>query len=197
MDEPKILLAELADLEELVNPSTADDSDDGGLDSYAGIGFVDELYASVDDEEVRSSNIGRDDFKIRHSSGNFKMKPTVLTLVDHFLAQTNESNFDASQALEMFQRRYTMDYGRRASGSKAADPDDKYFPIFHLGMIGIVGRPLRPITNRSGFFDKVTFTLRYWHSSYVGKHVTTNLPFDIRNRTFRIATAASGNSGSS
>lgn len=74
MDEPKILLAELADLEELVNPSTADDSDDGGLDSYAGIGFVDELYASVDDEEVRSSNIGRDDFKIRHSSGNFKMK---------------------------------------------------------------------------------------------------------------------------
>ncbi|RTE73082.1 hypothetical protein BHE90_012476 [Fusarium euwallaceae] len=58
-------------------------------------------------------------------------------------------------------------------------------------MISIVGRPLQPITRRSGFFDNVTFTLRHWHSSYVGKHVTTNLPFDIRNRTFRIATAAS------
>jgi hypothetical protein len=91
----------------------------------------------------------------------------------------------------MFQRRYTIDYGRKASGSRPANPEDRYFPIFHLDMIGIVGRPLRPITRRSGFFDNVTFTLRYWYSSYAGKHVSANLPFDFRNRTFRIATAAS------
>lgn len=115
----------------------------------------------------------------------------VYALAESFLSRTNEPSFDAAQAIEMFQRRYTMDYGRKASDSKAADAEDGYFPLFHLDMIGIVGRPLQPITSRSGFFDNVTFTLRYWHTSYVGKHVTTNLPFNIRNRTFRIATAAS------
>lgn len=115
----------------------------------------------------------------------------VSTPAENFISRTNAPDFDAAQALEMFQRRYTIDYGRKASGSRAANPEDRYFPIFHLDMIGIVGRPLRPITRRSGFFDNVTFTLRYWHSSYAGKHVSANLPFDIRNRTFRIATAAS------
>lgn len=81
-------------------------------------------------------------------------------------------------------------HGRKASGPRAASPEGRYFPISHLDMIGIVGRPLRPITSRSGFFDNVTFTLRYWHTSYAGKHVSTKLPFDLRNRTFRIATAA-------
>jgi hypothetical protein len=98
----------------------------------------------------------------------------VSTAAKNFMSRTNAPDFNATQALEMFQRRYTIDYGRKASRSRAANPEDKYFPIFHLDMIGIVSRPLRPITSRSGFFDNVTFTLRYWHSSYADKHVSTN-----------------------
>ncbi|KAH6954031.1 hypothetical protein BKA56DRAFT_433358, partial [Ilyonectria sp. MPI-CAGE-AT-0026] len=195
IDEPDILLGEADEFEEYLDAAAAEDSgDDDGLESFAGTDFVDELYndaSDLDEEEGRPVNVSKDGFKIKHSSGSFRMKPIASTPAESFLSQTNEPSFDATQALEMFQRRYTMDYRKKASGSKAADAEDKYFPIFHLDMIGIVGRPLHPITSRSGFFDNVTFTLRHWHSSYIGKHVTTNLPFDIRNRTFRIATAAS------
>ncbi|KAF4469664.1 hypothetical protein FALBO_3433 [Fusarium albosuccineum] len=188
MDEPDLFLGEVDTFEEdYIDADAIEESNDDGIESFAGTEFVDGLFANgsdLDEDGGRPVRAERE-FKIDHSSGSFKMKP------ENFMSRTEEPSFDATQALEMFQRRYTMDYGRKASGSKPADPEDKYFPIFHLDMIGIVGRPLRPITCRSGFFDNVTFTLRYWHSSYVGKHVTTNLPFDIRNRTFRIATAAS------
>ncbi|GKU14711.1 unnamed protein product, partial [Fusarium langsethiae] len=192
MDEHNILLGEIAEPEDSVPVGAAEESNDDGIESFAGTDFVDELYTDggdFDEHGVKTALEAqatiKNDFKIDHSKGNFRMKP------ENFISRTNAPDFDAAQALEMFQRRYTIDYGRKASGSRAANPEDRYFPIFHLDMIGIVGRPLRPITRRSGFFDNVTFTLRYWHSSYAGKHVSTNLPFDIRNRTFRIATAAS------
>ncbi|KAF9763085.1 hypothetical protein IL306_003250, partial [Fusarium sp. DS 682] len=164
IDEPEILLGEIEELEDYVPGDAAEESNDNGIEGFAGTEFVDELYSDGGDSNkhgVRSALAAqvtdKNDFQIDHSKGSFRIKH----------------------------------YGRKASGSRAANPKDKYFPTFHLDIIGIVGRPLRPITSRSGFFDNVTFTLRYWHASYAGKHVTTNLPFDVRNRTFRIATAAS------
>lgn len=91
----------------------------------------------------------------------------------------------------MFQRRYTIDYGSRKSGSRPAGGQLHYYPVFHLDMLSIVGHPLLPITHRSGFFDNVTFSLRYWQAGYSSKHVSASLPFDLTHRTFRIATGAS------
>ncbi|KFZ16906.1 hypothetical protein V502_04835 [Pseudogymnoascus sp. VKM F-4520 (FW-2644)] len=52
----------------------------------------------------------------------------------------------------------------------------------------IMGRPLKPITRASDrFFDNVTVTLKDWHLP--GKH-QYKLHFDLKNRTFRVATAA-------
>lgn len=82
------------------------------------------------------------------------------------MARIAAADFDAAQALAMFQRRFTMDYGRRASGSKPASKDDEYFPVFRLDMISIVGRPMRAVTNRSGFFDNVNFTFCSWQAPY-------------------------------
>lgn len=63
----------------------------------------------------------------------------------------------------MVHRLYTMDYGSRRSGSKAADVDDEYHPLFFLDYICIVGRPLQPITRRNErFFDNVTVTFKDW-----------------------------------
>ena len=107
------------------------------------------------------------------------------------MARTNAADFDAAQALSMFQRRFTMDYGRRASGSKPASANDSYFPVFHLDMISVVGCPLRPITKRSAFFDNVTFTLLHWQAPYSSKHAASSLPFELTQRTFRLATGAS------
>lgn len=84
-----------------------------------------------------------------------------------------------------------MDYGARKAGSKPASYQDGYFPMFFLDMISIIGRPLQPITNRSGFFDNVTFSLQHWQAPYSSKHVVNSLPFDLHHRTFRIATGAS------
>ncbi|KAJ6436869.1 MHYT domain signaling protein [Purpureocillium lavendulum] len=85
-----------------------------------------------------------------------------------------------------------MDYGRRSSGSKPASASDEYYPLFHLDMISIVGCPLQPITNRSGFFDNVTFTFQHWQSSYSSKHAASSLPFDLAHRTFRLGTVQIG-----
>ena len=65
------------------------------------------------------------------------------------------------QALEALHRLYTLDYGSRQAGSKAADATDEYHPLFFLDYISIIGRPLRPITRVSErFFDNVTITLK-------------------------------------
>ncbi|KAH8800215.1 hypothetical protein F5884DRAFT_862925 [Xylogone sp. PMI_703] len=50
-----------------------------------------------------------------------------------------------------------------------------------------MGLPLRQITDR--FFDNVTVTFRDWHMAYTGK-LQHELPFNLQNRTFRLASAA-------
>ena len=90
----------------------------------------------------------------------------------------------------MLHRLHTMDYGSRRSGSKAAGITDEYHPLFFLDYISIVGLPLRPLTRANDrFFDNVTVTFKDWQMPYPGKH-QSKLHFDLQNRTFRLASAA-------
>jgi hypothetical protein len=83
-----------------------------------------------------------------------------------------------------------MDYGSRKAGSRAAALDDDYIPSFFLDLLIIVGRPLKPITQSSSrFFDNITISFKNWRASYSAKHVH-GLSFDLKHRTFRLATAA-------
>lgn len=90
----------------------------------------------------------------------------------------------------MLHKLYTVDYGSRKSGSRPANVEDEYHPLFFLDYISIIGRPLKPLTRPTDrFFDNVTITFRNWRASYSGKHVH-GLPFELEHRTFRLATAA-------
>lgn len=90
----------------------------------------------------------------------------------------------------MLHRLHTIDYGSRQAGLKVANAGDEYHPLFFLDYISVVGRPLKPITRASGrFFDNVTVTFKDWQMPYTRKH-QYKLPFDLENRTFRIALAA-------
>jgi hypothetical protein len=110
--------------------------------------------------------------------------------VQDFIAATAGASFDGDRAIDMLQRRYTIDYGSRKAGSRVAAPDDEYIPSFFLDLLIIIGRPLRPITQPSGrFFDNMTISFRNWRASYSSKHVH-GLSFDLEHRTFRLATAA-------
>lgn len=106
------------------------------------------------------------------------------------IKKTDSPCFDGRQAIEMLQQLYTIDYGSRKAGSKAAAVDDEYHRAFFLDLLIIIGRPLRPITQSNGrFFDNVTVTFKNWRASYSSKHIH-GLPFDLEHRTFRLATAA-------
>jgi hypothetical protein len=110
--------------------------------------------------------------------------------VEDLIKITNSPCFDGGQAIEMLQLLYTIDYGSRKAGSKAAAVGDEYYPTFFLDLLIIIGRPLKPITQLNDrFFDNVTITFKNWRASYSSKHVH-GLPFDLEHRTFRLATAA-------
>lgn len=107
-----------------------------------------------------------------------------------FISQIESGEFDGAQALEALHRPHTIDYGSRRTGSSAADATDSYYPVFFLDFLSIVGLPMKPITRVNGqFFDNVTITFKDWHQSYPAKH-HFKIPFDLKHRTFRLATAA-------
>lgn len=186
-----------------------DDSDDDGLDDGSETAETyDELYLDVEqDAEEETAKVHAGELKILHGAGNSKLKRTFacpdlmkdwydedLTtqlVAEELLLRTMADDFNAAQALDMLQHRYTVDYGRRSSGSKPASQADEYYPTFHLDMISVVGQPLRPIVHRSSFFDNVDFTFRHWQARYSSKHAVSSLPFELTNRTFRLATGAS------
>jgi hypothetical protein len=90
----------------------------------------------------------------------------------------------------MLHRLHTMDYGSRRCGSRAVDISDDIYPLFYLDYISIIGVPLRPLTRANHrFFDNVTVTFKDWQMPYPGKH-QSKLHFDLENRTFRLASAA-------
>lgn len=109
-----------------------------------------------------------------------------------FIARTREEDFNGTKALELLQQPYTIDYGHTGStGSAAATSDDGYYPAFYLDYFSIVGRPGRPITRHSErFFDNVKISFHKWQAPYSSKH-DPELPFDLSNRTFRLASGAS------
>src|SRR5690348_7435702 len=90
----------------------------------------------------------------------------------------------------MLQRLCTIDYGSKKAGSRPAAEDDEYHPVFHLDLLVIIGRPLKPLTQSNDrFFDNITITFKNWRAPYSSKHIH-GLPFDLQHRTFRLATAA-------
>ncbi|CAN9353118.1 unnamed protein product [Alternaria alternata] len=52
-----------------------------------------------------------------------------------FIAATKSTSFDGSQAIDMLQKRYTIDYGSRKAGSRAAALEDEYIPSFFLDLL--------------------------------------------------------------
>lgn len=90
----------------------------------------------------------------------------------------------------MLQRLYTMDYGSKKSGSRSTSNVDQILPAFFLDLIIFVGCPLKVITPQSTrFFDNFTLTFKYWRAPYSIKH-GESLAFELENRTFRLASAA-------
>jgi hypothetical protein len=96
---------------------------------------------------------------------------------------------DGKLALDLMRRRLTINYGAKSAGSRPAKPDG-FDLTFYLDYISIIGQPLKVITWESThFFDNYTLSFQHWNVSYKGKQLY-GLPFDLRNRTFRIATAS-------
>jgi hypothetical protein len=99
-------------------------------------------------------------------------------------------SFDGSQAVDILQKRYILDFGSRKAGSRAAVLDDEYIYSVFLDLLIIIGRPLKPITRLSSrFFDNITISLKNWRAPYSAKYVY-GLSFDLEHRTFRLVTAA-------
>lgn len=185
-----------------------DDSDDDGLNGLDTAESYDEFYLDVEQAaEEEKAKVHARELRILHRASNSKLKrrykyPCFMyrrlvrelmrwLAAEEFLSRTMADDFNAAQALDMLQHRYTIDYRRRSSSSKPASQADEYYPIFHLNMISIVGQPLRPIIRKSSFFDNVDFTFRHWQAPYSSKHAISSLPFELTNHTFRLATGAS------
>lgn len=106
--------------------------------------------------------------------------------------------FNARDALQMLQRKCTIDFGAKGPGGQGGRPPgegDNIYVEFHLDYLSIVGRPLCSLSPRltgeepaGTLFDNFTMTFRYWSSPYAAKHVS-GINFDLKGRTFRIAKA--------
>jgi hypothetical protein len=89
MDEHDILLGEIAEPEDCVPGGTAEESNDDGIGSFAGTDFVDELYTDDGDLDEHGMSITaieaqatkKNDFKIDHSKGSFRMKRQYASFV--------------------------------------------------------------------------------------------------------------------
>lgn len=118
-----------------------------------------------------------------------------LYIVKKFIRSTGDNSFDGDKAIDMLQERYSIDYGSYSAGGRETRSTDEYVLDFFLDMITIIGRPMKPLTLSSGtdFFDNVTMTFKNWRSSYSAKHIH-GFSFDLRHRTFRLATTAARDS---
>ncbi|KAL5348503.1 hypothetical protein ACLOAV_005919 [Pseudogymnoascus australis] len=189
------VLPRLTEQERIESPSMAtmtatelSSDDDDGLFAEANS----ESKLEIEDEDSDTGNAGDEttnedrmlQWKVDHTSGDHKLQVT------NFIKKAESVGFDGIQALEVLHRLHTIDYGSRRAGSKAAKDSGEYHPLFFLDYICIVGRPLKAITRASDrFFDNVTVTLKDWHLLYAEKH-HYKMHFDLKNRTFRVATAA-------
>ncbi|KAK3173851.1 hypothetical protein K4F52_010393, partial [Lecanicillium sp. MT-2017a] len=157
---------------------------------------LDRLYAGVDDDDgaVQEAPAGQvRDWEIQHDDarGTKRKKPKASDAAEDLIAETSHGDFTAREALAMLHERWSVDYGRRRSGSAPASADHHAFlPVFYLDMFSIVGRPMRAITSEGTFRANVTFTLRHWQAPYESKHAASCIPFDLTNRTFQLGRAS-------
>lgn len=170
------------------SPARSDDefnSDAFGGRAEASSDVEDAIYGVANhDAAVGSENVV-DSFRIDHTRGEHRLSANA------FLRRTTAADLSSRQAISMLQHKYTFDFGSRASGSRHCMADDALIPTFHLDMIAIVGRPMKPIVHRSDrFFDNVTISFQNWAAPYRAKHVEGGIGFDLRHRTFRIASGS-------
>ncbi|KAG6105358.1 hypothetical protein E4U14_005154 [Claviceps sp. LM454 group G7] len=156
--------------------------DDDSSDEFASLHTFEETYLDTNDLQEDISSVEED-----HP---LPQTPRKTITPNQFLSRTADVNLSASDALSMFQKTYSMDYGLAQYGSKPASATDKYFPQFFLDMWSLVGLPLRSVVLEGSSFDNVTFTLHQWQASYSSKHVNSSLPFELTGRTFRLATGS-------
>ena len=89
----------------------------------------------------------------------------------------------------MLQQLYTINYGSRKARSKTTVVGNKYYPSFFLNLLIIISRLLKPITQLNNqLFNNITVIFKNWRASYSNKHIYSLL-FDLKHRTFRLATA--------
>jgi hypothetical protein len=77
MDELDILVGEGFEFEDYIDADAAEESNDDGIESFAGTDFVDELYTNASDLDENGGRpviAAKNQFKIDHSSGSFRMK---------------------------------------------------------------------------------------------------------------------------
>lgn len=81
MDEQDLLLGEIPEPEDYVSAGAAEESNDDGIESFAGTDFVDELYTDGGDFDehgvktaLEAQATNKNDFKVDHSKGSFRMK---------------------------------------------------------------------------------------------------------------------------
>jgi hypothetical protein len=124
----------------------ADSGDDDGLYSDASPGGPrdDCSEGSFGDEEQVVVAADQYLWKIDHSKGDHKLKGVLVcgglhaygsatatddAAVQDFIAATESPSFDGSQAIDMLQRRYTIDYGSRKADSRAAALEDELHTV--------------------------------------------------------------------
>ncbi|KAH6995441.1 hypothetical protein EDB80DRAFT_586976, partial [Ilyonectria destructans] len=118
IDKPNLLLGEANKFKDYISIDTAKKSNNNNIKSFTGTDFIDKLYtntSNLNKDSRRPVTAAKNMFKIKYISGSFRIK-----------------------SLEIFQWRYIIDYRRKASRSKVANPRDKYFPIFYLDIISII-----------------------------------------------------------
>ncbi|OAQ59069.2 hypothetical protein VFPPC_12280 [Pochonia chlamydosporia 170] len=118
-----------------------------------------------------------------------KMHDPTAFILDIF---GSDDDIWVERCLKIIRPKDLVNYGHTGSaGLAAATSDDGYYPAFYLDYFSIVGRPGRPITRHSErFFDNVKISFHKWQAQYSSKH-DPELPFDLSNRTFRLASGAS------
>jgi hypothetical protein len=88
MDETDILLGEIGELEDCIPVGAVEESNDDGIESFAGTDFVDELYSDGGDSDehgvktaLAAQATNKNDFKIDHSKGSFRMKRQYMCVL--------------------------------------------------------------------------------------------------------------------
>jgi hypothetical protein len=163
--------------------------DPGSADDSEGVEDDDDdevIYDSPAQDIVFNVDAAADSFRIDHTRGKHRLHANA------FLRRITAAGFSGTQAIGMLQHAYTFDFGSRAARSRHCKEEDGLIPTFHLDMIAIVGRPMKPIVRCSArFFDNVTLSFAHWRAPYRAKHVEGGIGFDLCHRTFRIACGAS------